>query len=461
MTKKSKTLIIILGSLILISGAYYGSTVWVKKKNDSASQSYTPSPRLGNLESSELVKMEFPDFTVEKEAERWKLVSLNGKTPPGGTELDQETINRLTWNLASMWIDSVVDEEPADLSVYGLDHPSARAAVTDFAGTTAAYLLGDTTPSQTSFYIMEEGDPKVYSISAYLAVNMKTSVDMIRQKSLFQAFQYPELRRFSMESPGAVIKIEEKPASLRPYLASAHTSYILTSHYKLPRGVSSEPLSKLLAPFSSLAIEDFIDDTPLSLGLYGLDKPAKISLRTRANSLDLLIGNRIEGKRYAKLAGAPGVFTLSGLESVIGAKAFDLTDKFILLINIDTVDRIEITGGEKNLAADLRRNGDGESYFINGKKTEDKAFRNFYESVIGLLADAEYPAASAPPQAGAGSITIEHTLNTPPGEKASITLIPYNRDFYAIRQEGTTEFLISRNQISRIFTRADEMVYED
>ena len=465
MSKKSGKLIVILGALILISGAYYGSTIWAKKKGEKTEQSHTPSPRLGNLESSDLVKMEFPDFTLEKKAEEWILISLNGKAPPGGLELDQSMINSLTWSLASVWIDSVVNEEPEDLSVYGLDRPSARAAVTNSAGKEAVYLLGGVTPSRSSYYIMEEGDPKVYSVSAYSAASINISVDIIRQRALFPAFQYPELGRFSMESHEATIKIEEKPASLRPYLASAYASHILTSHYKLPRGVSSEALSKLLAPFSGLKIDDFVDDSvadsPVSLQPYGLDKPVKISLRTAANSLDLLIGNAVEEKRYAKLAGAPGVFTISGMESVINVKPFDLADKFILLVNIDFVDRIEINGGEKPLSADLQHKEGEETFFFNGEKAQTKAFKNFYESVIGLLADAEYPAASVPQQPGAGSISIAHTLNNPPGERVSITLIPYNRDFYAVRQEGTTEFLISRDQVSKIYSRADAMVYEN
>ena len=129
MAKKSKTLIAALGVLILLSGAYYGSTVWSKRKSETTSQSYTPSPRLGKLESSELVKIEVPELTLEKENGTWKLKSLKGAVPPA-VELDQNQIMILTFSLASIWIDSIVDEEPADLSVYGLDNPSSRAIVT-------------------------------------------------------------------------------------------------------------------------------------------------------------------------------------------------------------------------------------------------------------------------------------------------------------------------------------------
>lgn len=467
MSKKSKTLLAALGILALLSAAYYGSTVWAKKKAGSASSPYSPSTRLGNLESSELVKIEVPGLTLEKEGSTWELKLLNGAIPPSGIELDQGQITSLCYSLASIWIDSIVDENPEDLSVYGLENPYSRAIITDLNGTKAEYILGDMTPSRSTYYLMEEGDPKVYSVSAYLAENINLSLDKIRQKSLFPAFQLNELTRFSMESEGNSIEIATKPENTPPYLASIYTSHILTSPYKLPRGVSAESLRTLLTPFNNLKVADFIDDNPLSLRTYGLDKPVKILLQTRDKTLDLLIGNEVDEKCYAKLAGTPGVFTLSGMESIIKTKPFDLADKFVLLVNIDSVSHIEIRGGQKNLSADLQHPSnpdEEETFFLNGEKTQTSTFKSFYESIISLMADAEYPKApvTAPAQTtdGDGNITIEYQLNSPQGERLSITLIPYNRDFYALRQEGVTEFLVSRNQVSRIFDTADKIIYE-
>ncbi|MCL2473074.1 MAG: hypothetical protein FWF26_05280, partial [Treponema sp.] len=136
-------------------------------------------------------------------------------------------------------------------------------------------------------------------------------------------------------------------------------------------------------------------------------------------------------------------------------------DRFALLVNIDWVDRLTISGGEQNLAADLRGSGDEAVFSLNGKKTVTSSFRNFYQTVIGLLIDTEIPAGQRPDPKAAGTITIEYQLNTPPDSRASITLIPYNRDFYALWQEGTAEFLISRNQVRKIYDVADTMEYAE
>ena len=460
MSRKNKTLIIILGVLVLLGGGYYGSAIWKKKKPESTP--YTPAPKIGNLENSKLVKIEVPGIVLEKHNDTWELVSLEGKTPSGGIELDQNQIQNLTYSLATIYVEQVVEETPEDLSVYGLDNPSSRAIVTDSDGKRVEYILGDVAPSRTSNYIMERGDPKVYTVSSYSTDSMRFTLDRIRQRALFAAFELPTVTQFRFVSPATRIEISAKPEKVPPYLASSFTSFILSSPYKLPRGVNSESFNTLLTPFNNLAIEDFIDDLPSSLEPYGLDTPIGIFLQTNAASLDLQIGNQIDGKRYAKLAGAPGVFTLSGLESVISTKPFDLLDKFPLLVGIDTVDHLSVTGGEKELNADFQGTGDEAVYTLNGKKTESKSFKIFYQAVIGLLMDAEFSGGNVPnPEAqGTGNITIEYRFNTPPGEQTSITLIPYNRDFYVLRQQGTMEFLISRNQVRKIYETADAVTYE-
>jgi len=460
MSKKSKTIIAAFGVLLLLSLAYYGSTVWTKGKDQEASQSYTPSLTLGNLENVELVKIEVSDLTLESDNGIWKLTSLYGKEAPAGITLDQNIINNFTWYLTSVWIEHIVEEKPEDLGIYGLDNPFARTVITNSSGEQTEYILGNMTPSRTSYYIMEAGDPKIYSVSAFLAESLCFSLDDIRQRSISPSFQLYGLESITIESPASLIEIAVKPDNAGAYLSTIFSGFIITSPYRLPRGVQMEPLSRLLTPLNNLRIEYFIDDDPLSLAPYGLDKPVKFSLKAGYNIFELLIGNEVQGMHFAKLPNAPGVFTLFGMESIINIKPFDLIEKFPLLVNISLVDHLEVRGGEKHLSLDFIRQSDNEEFFLNGKKVQDRSFRSLYEAIVGLLSEAEYQGAPIPDQNRDGSITIEYTLNTPPGEKLSLTLIPYNRDFYAILQEGTTEFLISREEVNKIFTRAEAAVYE-
>jgi hypothetical protein len=466
MSKKTNTLIIALGVLVLLGAVYYWSTARNRRKADSAFSSYSsyePSPSLGNLKGSELVKIEVNSLTLEKINGTWKLVSLEGGKAPGGIELDQSRIQYMSYSLASIWVDQVIDESPSDVSQYGLDEPSYRASITDSAGQKVEYLLGNMTPSRTFYYVMEAGDPKVYSISPYTAEYMQFTLDSIRQRSLFPPFEASEVTQLRVESSRfKPIEISIKPKTPILDFTGLYSTHFITSPYTHTRGVDSEAFDNWLAQFQYLEIADFVDDSPSSLKPYGLDDPVRVFLRTEEESLDLLIGgNESGGKRYAKLADSPIVFTLYGMESIVNVKPFALINKFALLMFIDTVDHLSISGGEKNLSADFKGTGDDAIYYLNGRKTEMSSFKTFYQAAIGLLVDSEYPGPARQQSEDSGEITIEFRLNNPPGERATITLIPYNRDFYAIKQDGATEFLISRNQVRRIYETADAVIYDD
>jgi len=461
MSRKNKTLIIALGILVLLGVVYYWSISWNKKKTDYTSSPYASPPNLGNLDGSKLVKIELNSLTLEKNNGIWKLVLLEGRTPPREIELDQSRIQYMSYSLSSVWVEQVIDESPSDVSQYGLDKPSYRACVTDSAGKKVEYLLGNMTPSRTFYYIMTAGDPKVYSISPYTAEYMQFTLDSIRQRSIFPPFQPSELTQLLVESSRFKrIEINKKPETPTFDLTGLFSTHFINSPYAHTRGVDSQAFDNFVAPFMSLEIVDFVDDSPSSLKPYGLDDPVRIFLRTEDESLDLLIGNEHDGKRYAKLANASGVFTLSDMESIVNAKPFPLINKFVLLAYIEWVDHLTITGGERNLSADFRGTGDDRVYYLNGRKTETASFKNFYQAVIGLLVDADYPGPARQQSDDSAVLTIEYTFNNPPGERRAITLIPYNRDFYALKQEGVMEFLVSRNQVRRIYETADAVIYD-
>ena len=461
MARTTKKIIITLGILVLIGAAYFGSVAYRNRQLTSSHTPFEPGQQLNSLESSALVKIEIPGLTLERRGEVWELTYLEGGIPTG-IELDQRQIRGMLFPLTNVWVDRTVDEAPEDISVYGLDTPSSRVILTDSDGRTVEYIRGNLTPSMMHFYVMQEGDPSVYTVSSYHGGLMLFTLDMIRARTLFPVIEdIMALTRFRMERQDTIIEIIAKPESVPAHLGSPFSSHILTSPYLLPWGVFGEPLQNLLMPFNNLMIEEFIDDNPSSLRPYGLDQDqaVRIFLQTGAGNLDMLIGNEFDGMHYAKLPDSPRVFTLSGMESVINTRPFTLIDKFPILISIDMVDRLTITGGERPINTDFQGEGQDAVFFLNGSRAETRSFRTFYQAVIGLLKDAEFPGPALLPQSE-GEINIDFRLNTPPGTHTSITLVPYNRDFYALRQEGTMEFMISRSQVRRIFETADAVIFE-
>ena len=459
-------MLISLGLLLLLGGGYYGAIAW--QRNQAANIPITPSPgfqRIGNLEASRLTRIETPIMILERTDDLWQVTSLNGGPPPSeDIQLDQRQIMNLSFSLAGILIDSVIDEDPEDISIFGLDDPSAWAIVYDIDGNRAEYIRGDLTPSRTSFYAMEKGDPRVFTISTFSGDNFLFDLDRIRLRTYFPVMDFETTASFRLEPPDErPIEIGLRTGIAPLHLTTSFTSFFMHSPYALMRGVDSEAFNdNILGPLSMINMEGFVDDNPSSLVPYGLDRPTRLQVQsTFGESLELLVGNWRQGTHFAMLPGENRVLAVSGLDSIMQIRPFTLVEKFALLVNIDYVERINITGERGLLTAEVQGQRDDAIFFLNGRRAEDRPFRQWYQTVIGLLFDAEYPGPVQTQDTGEGSITIEYELNLFPGARASITLIPYNRDFYALSQEGSIEFLISRNQVNNIWDTFNTMTYMD
>jgi hypothetical protein len=466
MSKKTKTLIGAFSALVLLAGGYFGAQVWQKKKASSPSTgSSTPfvseSVRLTEFNSAELVKIEIrgSDLILEKEKSEggWEVTSSGGR----GININQSAVSDKLWSISSLWAERTIEENPADLSQYGLDNPQGHTIITDSAGKKAELFFGSLSPNRGSYYTQVAGDPKVYLVSTYSAASLLFTLDDLRDRSLLPSFDPTSLRRFTIERDGKVIDLTAKGEDANDFQISSFSSFILNySSYTHPRGASSDNFSKIQEALGSLTIAEFVDDNPASLAPYGLDKGSRLYIEAPDAALDLRFGTGTDGRLYAKFADTPGVFIVSGLEAVVNTNAFSLADKFILIFHIDTVKDFTVVREGRTLKAEIRGTKDEPEFYLDGRKCADKEFRAYYQAVIGLLVDAEYPGPQNRTSEGP-EVTVTFNMKEPAGAQATATFIPYNRDFYSVTQQGATDFLLSRSQVQTMFDTADKMVYED
>jgi hypothetical protein len=458
MKRKTVTLIIVLAALALLTGGYFGAQAWIKAHPKASPYASTPArdtPRLTDFDSSKIERLDLVSsgFSLEKKGDTWELANA-----PGNIRLDQSAVTGKLWYMGSLWAESVVDEEPGDLSQYGLDEPQGHAIVTDSEGKKAELLFGNLNPGRSAYYTMVSGDPKVYTVSSYYADSFLFDLAGIRDRNIYAGFDPATLSRFTLDNGKTFIDIVPKPEDA--YLVTSFSQFMLLSPYKARRGADSQKFSEILEPLQSLQIDQFVDDNPPSFQPYGLDKPGRLHIEAGNGVLDLLFGRDGEGNLFAKFPDENGVFTVPNLDKLVNTTAFNLADRFALIFNIDMVNFFTVSGEGRTLRADIKGTKDEAEFTLNGKRTLDKEFRTYYQAVIGLLVDAEYPGPLAEPAAGS-PVTIEFNLKEPRDTTVSITLKPYNRDYYSLTQDGNTEFVISRSQVRNIFETADKMAYAE
>ncbi|MDR0567742.1 MAG: DUF4340 domain-containing protein [Spirochaetaceae bacterium] len=431
--------------IALLIGGYAGASAYKARKTAPPESGYTPKEYIAlsalNREDPGVVELPLAGVRLERTGDLW---SAN---PPLPGPLNQTEVSGLFRSLAGLQAERIIEENPPDLSRYGLDPPSGRVILQTGAGETAEFLGGAMTPSRTGYYVMRAGDPKVYLVSVYLGSGIFADTFRIREKAVSRSFTLPDVQRFLLESDSVRIDIRAKPEDA-PLLAPFST-HIMTSPYKAVRGVAGEAFEDLLKGFQYLTVQAFADPSPADLAQYGLDKPLRAYIETNDQKIDLLLGKRENGLQYAQRQGQTEVFTLNEIQPLIGLSPFSLTDKFALIVNIDRVDSVTVSGIRGTLTGEIRRQNGETAYFFNGRAAEEKSFKNWYQKVIGVLADAELP--EGPQPAGTPETVISYRLNNPAGTEAAIGFIPYDRGFYALAAEGIAEFLVSRSQISAMY----------
>jgi hypothetical protein len=182
-----------------------------------------------------------------------------------------------------------------------------------------------------------------------------------------------------------------------------------------------------------------------------------------AGTLHLQFGSRAPeaNRRYFRVAGRPNVYTVDeGRLAFLDTPPFTLAEKFVIIPNIDTVDRIEISaGGATHALAITRTPGpppaegeetqDVETFTVDGKQVEERSFRRFYQQLIGIMIEGE-----ARPPAGVAPEVRTRFFLRPAGaagaaaRRVEAAYIPYDRDFYAVSIDGVSEFAVSRGQVA-------------
>jgi hypothetical protein len=388
--------------------------------------------------------------------------------------LDELAVQDLISSFAALFSEALVEENPKDLTPYGLDRPQATATATLSDGSERVIYLGDRTAVKTTYFLKTKDDPRVFAVWMNHANHFRYSLSDVRDKKL-PDINIDELTYLMISKEGKpvfeVVNHEDLPGMDERVEFIASRLYIIKP-FREPRGTASDRWSEgFIRKFRPPRIKKFVDDRPTDLTRYGLNPPrAELIMKDPENVLHLLLGEKVDDDLvYFQLKGEPAVHAIDAeILDFIDVKPFDVVDKFAFIVNIDDVDWARVTGRGKSYTLSIKREKiakqEGqesesdeeevkETYFLDGKEQEESPFKKAYQSLIGLLVDAPY----SPPMAENPEIRITYNLNKGDRREHHITFVPYNIDFYAVFKNGLSEFLISRIQLDNMFSDLDAL----
>ncbi len=390
--KKTLPLLITLGVFALLFLGY-AAMVWLiparQKADDSPKMVYTP---LVTYTSDQITDIDFEyrdGYAYTLNLTRYlndsgynvTAYSVAGK---GEFTYDQEKFSRMVAQIAEISSGTIANENPVDLSIYGLDVPKVKVTyhIFDENGMSTKGItlsVGNAAPIGSGHYGMVEGDNNIYVIGFAEADYLVTTDYDYRDLTLLSIDDYiNQIQSVSIhrgEDDDLVVAratTEEKHALeyattyriYEPALVNANTYY-----------VEQNMLQYMTVFYAEAAIEDY----PRDLAQYGLseaDDPMEIVIETtdgEKTKFTLAKTYLDDGKVYGKVSGQTTVFTFDpALFSFVDVTYSDLLDMTIWLYEFNDVDHIDLMLDGDAHTLYVERDKDGT---ITGTRLDDLTIR--------------------------------------------------------------------------------------
>jgi len=462
MSRRGWTLIGVLVVLGVLVGAYFFVT-----RPKPAPAAAAVQPELSKGEKDKLVKVVLSDrpegtLTLVKKAGKWNT------EPPAAVPLEPTTIDDLLFSFSTLNAERIIEEHPSDLGQYGLAPPRAMGTGTWEDGTSHTLLLGDKTPSGSTYYIQVKGNPRVYTVQSFTGQHLHWTLKDLRSRTISPAINYDEVEYVKIvERDGAVLEVKRKTEAETKSFQLGFGPFLLTRPYVTVRGLDAQKQDTVIKGAQSVSISDFAEEPVKGLDAYGLARPrAEVIVRDKSNTIDYIFGDQKGTQTWFALRGQPGVYLVdtSSLD-FLKTKPFDIVDKFTFIPNIEDVDRMDITAGGKTHTLVITRTtkkaakqGDPDvvtaAYTADGKTVEEDSFKKFYQSLIGLQLEGEM--AKRVPNAPEVSVTF--SLNKGEVKTVRVDYAPYDRDFDAIFLNGVGEFALTKGQLRAMLAKLDLLI---
>ena len=185
-------------------------------------------------------------------------------------------------------------KDPQDLSIYRLETFSIRT-VSLQDGTKTTLYLGNKTADGITWYLMKEGDPKVYTVADLHGLRLSYSLSEFRNRDLPDIDLSTIKYLYISGEDKREIEIIGKKNSGEEQSGYNQDILEINKPYKTTMRADSYKLKKILGNINDLTIREFIDDHPADYSEYGLDQPGlSLIIEDEENTLELVFGSSLE-----------------------------------------------------------------------------------------------------------------------------------------------------------------------
>jgi len=353
-------------------------------------------PKPEGTDRIELTSRGKPFVFVRDGKEDWKL------TAPIEAGASKFEVDALLDAVTAMKVDKEYDKDSPQRpgnAVSGLDKPQATVKLAKGDKVLADVRIGTRVPTGRGNYVQLTGKDAIYVSVSDLDRLFTKRLDDYRDKRVLK-FNFDDVQKVKVEG-------------LRNFELVKAAGEEWTTESPLHAQADKSEADKLLRPLTNLRADQFIDDAPKSLKLYGLDNPRlKISVETKettpakaepgepgtkpadtqpvveTKTYVLLIGASADPKEesyYAQIGGKPWVFSIrQDTYKTLSPTETAVRDKAIARVEANKVKKVEaVTPGGDMV---LFREADGKWRFADNTEADATLVGNLIKTVANMRA---------------------------------------------------------------------------
>lgn len=349
--------------------------------NESSSLASSSEITLFSKEKKEIasiyIKNKHDEFTIiQNEQEEFEISEIKGLPK------NDFIFNSVISSASEVKAGSVINENPEDLGLFGLDKPDT-VKVTLKDGDHFTILIGNKLPNKTNYYLMVEGDKKVYSSATSLEYFVvKNKLAFVSTAVVGDIEVSDDLDLIRLELGGAIrqtpIIVEKNPEfsdsdGVKP-------RYFITSPKKIV--ADSGKVDAFAALLSSTTAESVVAIYPTDeqLQSFGLKNPRSTAeFEVSGVKVSLYLGDIEDGKYYAMRKGVPIVYLVNAVSvpwSDIGYEV--MASNLLLHIPIGDVKSVAIKGKELDYKFELKGEEEETTVSYSGGELDISNFRKWY-----------------------------------------------------------------------------------
>ncbi len=473
------SLVVVLG---LAVGVYFLSDVIKPEEEVTVQPTLRPSTTVKVVDRE---RAEVSGITVEVSGEEpYTILSVENVTGEGENakvsysyaiegrdtfELDQSQASSMVGYAANMTATQQVAEGVTDFTPYGLDNPAVTVTMNYKDGSSAVWLFGKQVPAGSGRYICRKGTSTVFIIYTSAFDSLNTSLNDLYVLSMPVTFT-------DVNSLKGVIIEQKGKETLELRYADEINSTFSISSLKIVRPIQydaqGERGMEMLEGCMLLNITGYAGEKS-ELPEAGLDDPrARITVEdTEGNVLNYVVGNYCGSDHvYVQVDDSETVYLadVSTLSFLNNANVGYVVDQFANLVNIQKVDELIITAGDKEYTMGIVRepeldengvqktNNSGkptfiETFYFDGEETDEDLFRDLYQYIIGTMVSKVSDDYALD---GEVIASVKYKLNVEPGE-FMVEYLAYDDEYYAVRRDNLTLFLIKHEKVQDLITQAE------